>query len=79
LQRGDPAEEIATLVDAQSLSVRPVMASISFFASGMSCGVVALTQLDAAYEIEQPQPDSSRKIPFKLHVSGRYGDHLKYK
>jgi hypothetical protein len=34
------------------------MASISFFASGMSCGVVALTHLDATYEIEQPQPDS---------------------
>jgi general secretion pathway protein H len=31
---------------------RPVVASISFFASGMSCGgVIALTRLDAAYEI----------------------------
>jgi general secretion pathway protein H len=31
---------------------RPVMASISFFASGMSCGgVIALTHLDTSYEI----------------------------
>jgi general secretion pathway protein H len=31
---------------------RPVVATISFFASGMSCGgVIALTHLDAAYEI----------------------------
>jgi general secretion pathway protein H len=31
---------------------RPVVASISFFASGMSCGgVIALTHLDAGYEI----------------------------
>jgi general secretion pathway protein H len=31
---------------------RPVMASISFFASGMSCGgAIALTHLDASYEI----------------------------
>jgi general secretion pathway protein H len=31
---------------------RPVMASISFFASGMSCGgAIALTHLDATYEI----------------------------
>jgi general secretion pathway protein H len=31
---------------------RPVVASISFFASGMSCGgVIALTHVDASYEI----------------------------
>ena len=31
---------------------RPVVASISFFASGMSCGgVIVLTKLDAGYEI----------------------------
>jgi general secretion pathway protein H len=31
---------------------RPVVASISFFASGMSCGgVIVLTRLDAGYEI----------------------------
>jgi general secretion pathway protein H len=31
---------------------RPVFASVSFFASGMSCGgVITLTHLDAGYEI----------------------------
>jgi general secretion pathway protein H len=36
----------------RSCNNRPVVASISFFASGMSCGgVIALTHLDAAYEV----------------------------
>jgi general secretion pathway protein H len=36
----------------QNCNNRPVVASISFFASGMSCGgVIALTHLDAGYEI----------------------------
>jgi general secretion pathway protein H len=36
----------------QTCNNRPVVASISFFASGMSCGgVIALTHLDAGYEI----------------------------
>jgi general secretion pathway protein H len=36
----------------QQCNDRPVVASISFFASGMSCGgVLALTHLDASYEV----------------------------
>jgi general secretion pathway protein H len=36
----------------ESCNNRPVVASISFFASGMSCGgVIALTHVDASYEI----------------------------
>lgn len=36
----------------QQCNNRPVVASISFFASGMSCGgVIALSHLDASYEI----------------------------
>jgi general secretion pathway protein H len=36
----------------QSCNNRPVVATISFFASGMSCGgVIALTHVDTGYEI----------------------------
>jgi general secretion pathway protein H len=36
----------------QNCNNRPVVATISFFASGMSCGgVIALTHLDTGYEI----------------------------
>jgi general secretion pathway protein H len=36
----------------RSCEDRPVLASISFFASGMSCGgVITLTHLDAGYEV----------------------------
>jgi general secretion pathway protein H len=36
----------------QQCNDRPVVASISFFASGMSCGgVIALTHLNASYEV----------------------------
>ena len=36
----------------ESCNNRPVVASISFFASGLSCGgVIALTHVDASYEI----------------------------
>jgi general secretion pathway protein H len=36
----------------QNCNNRPVIATISFFASGMSCGgVIALTHLDTGYEI----------------------------
>jgi general secretion pathway protein H len=36
----------------QNCNNRPVVATISFFASGMSCGgVIALTHLDTSYEI----------------------------